>query len=125
MSAAILQGVPATTLDTDLWIDLPPRQYMKVLRLCQEMGATIRANTVVDLSDGSMVNFIYRMDGLLAFSKEFRRARKIRWLGTRVAVLPLDRIYRSKKFVGRPKDLAHLPLLAQTMALRRRADTRT
>lgn len=23
MSAAILQGVPATTLDTELWIDLP------------------------------------------------------------------------------------------------------
>ena len=23
MSGAILQGVPATTLDTDLWIDLP------------------------------------------------------------------------------------------------------
>ena len=26
MSAAILQGCPATTLDTDLWVDLAPRQ---------------------------------------------------------------------------------------------------
>ena len=58
MSAAILQGVPATTLDTDFWIDLPPREYIKVLRLCQELGADIRANTVVDLSDGSTVNFL-------------------------------------------------------------------
>src|SRR5579872_3663401 len=64
MSAAILQGCPATTLDTDLWIDLPPRQYMRVLRLCQKLGATTRANTVVDLKDGSTVNFLYQVDGL-------------------------------------------------------------
>jgi len=38
MSAAILQGCPATTLDTDLWIDLPPREYMRVLRLCLKPG---------------------------------------------------------------------------------------
>ncbi len=55
MSGAILQGVPATTLDTDLWIDLPERQYMRVLRLCLGLGATMRANTVVELSDGTDV----------------------------------------------------------------------
>ena len=42
------------------------------------------------------------------------------WLGEKVAVLPLARIYASKKAVGRPKDLAHLPLLEQTMKLDRR-----
>jgi hypothetical protein len=52
MSGAILQGVPATTLDTDIWIDLPSRQYIRVLNLCRRLGADIRANTVVDLSDG-------------------------------------------------------------------------
>jgi len=124
MSAAILQGCPATTLDTDLWVDLPPRQYMKVLRLCQQLGAIIRANTVVDLSDGSMVNFLYRVDGLLGFDREFLRARRMKWLGTTVAVLPLARILRSKKAVGRPKDLAHLPLLEQTILLRRQSRTR-
>jgi hypothetical protein len=41
MSAAVLQGVPATTLDTDLWIDLPPRQYMRILNLCRRLGATL------------------------------------------------------------------------------------
>lgn len=120
MSAAILQGVPATTLDTDFWIDLPPRQYIRILRLCQNLGATIRANTVVDLSDGSAVNFLYRVDGLRSFDYEFKRARRLHWLGASVAVLPLARIYRSKKFVGRPKDLAHLPLLKQAIALGRR-----
>jgi hypothetical protein len=31
MSAAILQGCPATTLDTDLWMDLPPHGYMRLV----------------------------------------------------------------------------------------------
>jgi hypothetical protein len=120
MSAAILQGVPATTLDTDFWIDLPPRQYMKVLRLCQSLGAEIRANTVVELKDGSLVNFVYEVHGVGSFSQELRHAKKLRWLGMQVAVLPLERVYESKKFVGRPKDIAHLPLLEQIMRLQKR-----
>ena len=35
MSGAILQGVPATTLDTDLWIDLPSRSYMRMINLAR------------------------------------------------------------------------------------------
>src|SRR5208282_336044 len=99
MSGAILQGVPATTLDTDIWVDLPPRQYMRVLNLCRRLGATLRANTVVDLSDGSVVNFLYELHGLRSFHHEYRRAKRIRWLQTEVAVLPLARIYASKKCV--------------------------
>jgi hypothetical protein len=64
MSGAILQGVPATTLDTDIWVDLPSRQYMRVINLCLRLGATPRVNTVVDLSDGSTVNFLYEAHGL-------------------------------------------------------------
>ena len=30
MSAAIVQGVMGSTLDVDLWVDLPARQYMRV-----------------------------------------------------------------------------------------------
>ena len=119
MSGAILQGVPATTLDTDIWNDLPARQYMRVLNLCRPLGATVRANTLVDLSDGSTVNFLYEMHGLRSFQYEYQRAERVRWLQTAVAVLPLERIYASKKFVGRPKDLAHLPLLKQTMRMKR------
>ena len=117
MSAAILQGVPATTLDTDIWIDLPSRQYMRVLNVCRRMRAQVRANTVVDLSDGSTVNFLYELHGVRSFHYEYQHAKRVKWLNTEVAVLPLPRIYASKKFVGRPKDLAHLPLLEQTMKL--------
>jgi hypothetical protein len=120
MSAAILQGVPATTLDTDIWIDLPPRQYMKMLNVAVRLGGTVRANTVVDLPDDSTVNFVYHVDGLGSFKAEYAKAKKLKWLGTVVRVLPLERIYQSKKTVARPKDLAHLPLLEQTMEAQRR-----
>jgi hypothetical protein len=119
MSGAILQGVPATTLDTDIWLDLPSRQYIRVINLCLSQGAKARANTVVDLSDGSTVNFLYEIHGIRSFEFEYRRAKKLPWLGTEVSVLPLQRILASKKFVGRPKDLAHLPLLRQTLRLHR------
>ena len=59
--------------------------------------------------------------GLLGFGPEYKRAKHLKWLGTKVAVLGLQRLYQSKKLVGRPKDIAHLPLLKQTMALKRRA----
>ncbi len=117
MSAAILQGVPATTIDTDLWIDLPERQYVKLLDICQKQGGTILARTVVALSDDTLVNFLFRVDGLPAFRTAIRRAKRIDWLGLKVPVLSLESIIRSKKFVARPKDLAHLPLLEQTLAL--------
>ena len=124
MSGVVLQGVPATTLDTAIWLDLPSRQYMRVLNLCRRLGATLRANTVVELNDGSIVNVLYQVHGVRSFSYEYKRAKKLEWLGIQVAVLPLERIYASKKLVGRPKDLAHLPLLEQTMELQRRLNRR-
>lgn len=111
MMAAVLQGVPVATIDTDLWIDLPPRQYIRVLNLCVRLGARVTANTVVELTDDTVVNFLYRVDGIASFKTEVRRAVRIEWLGQMVKVLPLDRIIRSKEFLQRPKDIAHLPIL--------------
>ena len=121
MTAALLQGVPVTTLDADLWINLPERRYVRVLDLCQKLGATILARTVVALSDDTLVNFLYRIDGLGDFEAEARAAVKLRWLGLRVDVLPLESIIKSKRAVARPKDIAHLPLLEQTLRSQRRA----
>ena len=121
MSAALLQGVPSPTFDTDIWVDLPSRQYIHLLNLCRRLGGTIWANTVVELKDGSIVNFLYEVHGLHSFDYEYRRALRIKWLQTEVAVLPLERIYASKKFVGRPKDLANLPALEAAIKSRRRA----
>jgi hypothetical protein len=113
MTAAVLQGVPVTTLAADLWIDLPERQYMRVINLSRTLGARMIANTVVELADGTLTNFLYRVDGLASFKTELRRAVTLEWLGSKVKVLPLESIIRSKEYIRRPKDLAHLPLLHQ------------
>jgi hypothetical protein len=118
MSAALLQGVPATTFDTDLWIDLPERQYMRAINIARQLGAKMIANTVVELDDGVLVNFLYRVDGLASFRTEAKRALQITWLGTNVKVLPLDRLIKSKEVVARPKDLAHLPILREILHAR-------
>jgi predicted alpha-1,6-mannanase (GH76 family) len=119
MSGAILQGVPATTLDTDLWIDLPERQYMRTINLALRLGAQMIRQTVVALSDGSLVNFLYRVDGLASFGTEWRRAAKVPWHGSFVKVVPLESIIRSKEYIRREKDIAHLPLLKSVLAARK------
>ena len=63
MAAAIAQGVMANTMDIVLWIDLPPRQCMRLINLSRKIGATMGANTVVYLEDGTPVNFVYEMTG--------------------------------------------------------------
>ena len=108
MSAAIAQGVMGTTLDVDLWIDLPSRRYMQVQNLARRLGATPAANTVVYLSDGTPVNFVYEVTGLGTFARELAAAALLRFQGRMIPVLPLRRIQKSKKAVGRDKDKLHV-----------------
>jgi hypothetical protein len=120
MSAAVLQGVPATTLDTDIWVDLPERSYLRLHEICRRLGAEILATTAVALRDDTLVNFLFRVDGLRSFTVENRKAVRLKWHGMKVNVVPLDSIIKSKKAILRPKDIAHLPLLEQTLKLLRK-----
>lgn len=113
MSAAILQGVPGSTLDFDIWIGLPERQYLRVLQICRGLGATVLAPTAVALRNDSLVNFLYRVDGLASFNTEYRRSAQVNFHGTRIRALTLEQILKSKRFLQRPKDVAHLPLLEE------------
>jgi hypothetical protein len=117
MSAAVIQGAPVVTFDTDIWLDLPAREYMRAATLCLKLGATMRANTVFVFADDLMINFLYAVTGLKKFDAEYRKAKLLNWLGLRrIPVLPLERIYHSKSVIRRPKDIAHMALLKQLMA---------
>jgi hypothetical protein len=124
MSAAILQGVPATTTDTDIWVDLPERQYVRLLDLVIKQGGTPMARRMYGLVDGSLVNFIFGMTGLKKFAEEYVGAREILWKNLKVRVLPLERIYKSKHDSAREKDMAHLPLIKRVMLGRKLAGTK-
>jgi hypothetical protein len=121
MTAANLQGVPGSTIDVDLWLDLSSRQYMRAINLAVAAGAEMVRNTVVEMSDGTLVNFVYEVTGLPAFNQVYAKARKIAWLGMKVPVLSLELIAKSKQAIGRPKDLVHLELIRQTRQLKRKA----
>jgi hypothetical protein len=118
MSAALLQGVPGSTLDTDLWIDLGERKYLKVLGICKSLGATLISRNIVALTDDSIINFVYRIDGLYSFETEWKKAICITLFRKKVRVLPLRRILKSKQYIQRPKDLIHIPLIKQALKLK-------
>lgn len=124
MSAARIQGVLASTIDVDIWIDLPPRQYMRVISLSLRAGATFGRNTVVYLEDGTPLNFVYEVTGLRSFAEEYPRAKWYDFHQHRIAVLPLTRIYRSKAEIGRDKDKLHMVLIRQFLRASRCAETR-
>jgi hypothetical protein len=124
MSAAVLQGVPVNTHDVDLWIDLPARQYMAPMNLALQQGATMVRNTVAELSDGMLVNFIYSVDGLASFATELRKARVLEFHGCALPVMPLESIRKSKAAVMRLKDPAHIHAIDETLRLRRKGTRR-
>ena len=121
MSAANLQGVLAGTIDVDIWIGLPARQYMRVINLCRKMGATLRSPNKVYLCDGTPVDFIYEVSGLPAFDREFPRVKWLPFHGIKTPVLPLERICKSKQAAGRDKDKLHILLIRQALRLKRAA----
>jgi len=120
MTAANLQGVPGSTIDVDLWLDLPVRQYMRAINLAVRSGAQVVRNTVVELADGTLVNFVYEVTGLPKFARVINKAQKMTWNGVKVAVLPLALIKKSKQAIGRPKDLLHIKLIEQRLAVIRK-----
>jgi hypothetical protein len=119
MSAAVIQGVMETTLDVDLWINLPPRQYMRVQKVVRHVRGVVAANTVAYLEDGTPVNFIFEVDGLHSFERELKNTEQLKFHGKVIPVLKLVRILKSKETVARDKDLPHIIHIRNLLRCRR------
>ncbi|MGH7952828.1 MAG: hypothetical protein ACREFE_13050 [Limisphaerales bacterium] len=120
MSAAIVQGVMETTLDAVFWIDLPPRQYMRVQNIARAAGCAVGASTVVYTLDGTPVNFVFgEVGGLGSFKQESKHAKKMFFRGNKIPVLKLERILKSKETIRRDKDLAHIIQIRELLRCRR------
>lgn len=119
MTAAVLQGVMVTTLDTDIWVDLPTRQYPRLMNMCLGQGATALSPTVYVLSDGQVVNFLFSVNGLRSFAHEYKSAVWKKLEGLRVKVLPLERILKSKRTIMRDKDLLHIHYIERMLKARK------
>jgi len=121
MSAANLQGIMASTIDVDIWIGLPARQYVRVQNLCRKLKATVQSANKVYLEDDTPVDFIYKVTGLENFSREYREAVQVPFHGLKVPVLPLERICRSKTAAGRDKDQLHILLIRNFLKTKKNA----
>src|SRR5438046_1162175 len=70
MTAAVYQGVMINTIDTDIWVDLPTRQYIRLWNLIKAQGGSALSPTLYVLEDGKIVNFLFEVTGLRSFAAE-------------------------------------------------------
>jgi hypothetical protein len=117
MTAAVYQGVMINTMDTDIWMDLPAREYMRLWNLIRSQGGTALSPTLYVLADGKVVNFLFSVTGLNSFAAEYRHALNVKMEKLNIKVLPLGRILKSKKAVMRDKDVAHIPHIERVLKL--------
>lgn len=120
MTAAVLQGVMMNTMDIDIWVDLPTRQYIRLWNLIRAQDGSALSQTLYVLEDGKVVNFLFAVTGLRSFAAEFRGAVTGRLAGQKVKILPLERILRSKKVIRRDKDLVHIPEIEKVIRGRKK-----
>ncbi len=122
MTAAVYQGVMLNTLDTDIWVDLPTRQYIRLWKIIRSQGGTALSQTLYVLADGKLVNFLFAVTGLRSFAAEYRDALMVKLEGMPVKVLPLPRILKSKKTVLRDKDIAHIPHIEKVLKAQKKLE---
>jgi len=122
--AAALQGAPVMTLDVDLLVRDTPGNRHKLIRLEQHLSA--RLTPVSELAttqrlSGLSVPVDILFDGVAGgFSFEAIRSRSghVDLAGASIRVASLADIIASKEAAGRPKDMAHLPILRDTLRVR-------
>lgn len=118
MSAAILQGVPGTTQDVDLWFEsLGDDRIGEAARAAGGFWATRMSPPMLGGVLGERFDVVTKMDGLEDFRSEYARS-KPQWVsGQPLHILPLERIAVSKRASGRPKDALALRLIEETLAV--------
>jgi hypothetical protein len=121
MTAAVYQGVMINTMDTNIWMDLPARQYMRLWNIIRSQGGTALSPTLYVLEDGKLVNFLFSVTGLKNFAAEYRHALTVKMEKLNVKILPLARILKSKKATMRDKDIAHIPHIERVLKLQKKA----
>lgn len=123
-TAAVLQGAPVTTQDVDLLVRRVPRNEAKITAFRKALGGFGRV--VVTSQVESLVGPTGQVDLIfdalpadLTFEAVRSRALRICVGTSSLLVASLEDIIRSKRAAGRPKDLAALSTLEDTLRVKR------
>jgi predicted nucleotidyltransferase len=122
-AAAALHGAPVTTLDIDFMFRKTPANLAKLKVFAKELNAQIlkpyypasSLYRVVNDDTGIQVDFMSVLHGIKSFESLRSDAGEVDFGGYRLKVASLQKIIRSKKALGRPKDQAVIEILEKTL----------
>ncbi len=122
-AAAALQGAPVTTLDLDFMFRETPANLRKLKALARRLKAVIlrpyypasELYRVVVEDTGLQLDFMSVLTGISSFSSLRARAERVAFGQGELWVASLADVIRSKRKLGRPRDLAVLGVLEKTL----------
>lgn len=124
-AAAALQGAPVMTQDLDFFVRATVRNEQKLARVAKRLGLSLSrpfqpVSEIMRAENRDMVvDFVFRLGPGQSF--ESVRARAVRIpVGAHCArVARLEDVIRAKRAANRPRDRAALPLLEETLQVRK------
>jgi len=122
-AAAALQGAPVTTLDVDFMFRKTSTNLRKLKVFAGELDAQIlkpfyplsSLYRVVNDDTGMQVDFMSILHGIKSFENLRSDAIDVDFDDYILKVASLEKIIRSKKVLGRPKDKAVIGILEKTL----------
>ncbi len=122
-AAAALQGAPVTTLDVDFMFRKTPTNLRKLKVFADELEAQIlkpfyplsSLYRVVNDDTGMQIDFMSVLHGIKSFENLRADAVEVDFDDYKLKVASLEKIIRSKKALGRPKDKAVIGILEKTL----------
>ncbi len=122
-AAAALQGAPVTTLDVDFMFRKTRTNLRKLKVFADELEAQIlkpyyplsSLYRVANDDAGIQVDFMSVLHGIKSFENLRSDAVEVVFDEFRLKVASLEKIIRSKKALGRPKDKAVIDILEKTL----------
>jgi len=138
--AAVLSGAPVNTLDTDVLVERSPENLKRLLAALVALDATYRdpahrrieptVERLKGLGQQQLTTRFGPLDvlGTIGNQRTYDELRsrivEMPLRGRVVRVLELGAVIESKEEANRPKDLAVLPVLRETLAARRKRGER-
>jgi hypothetical protein len=121
-AGAAIQGAPVSTLDFDFLVRDAPRTDAKIRAFARALGASAivpyeGVSRMVRVATRDIqVDLLPRLYGVRATFESLRERALVVAVGKeKIAVARLEDIIKSKRAAGRPKDLASLPVLLETL----------